>query len=314
MTGLLLDTELDADQRDCAETIRTSGEALLTIINDILDFSKIEAGKLQFDVVDFDLRNAVEGTVELLADRAREKTIEFASFVHCDVPTALRGDPGRLRQILTNLTANALKFTEQGEVVVSAEKEFETENSVMIRFSVKDTGIGISEETQKRLFQAFTQADGSTTRKYGGTGLGLSISKQLVELMGGRIGVISTLGEGSTFWFTASFDKSLVPGSAPSLEIRSLENLRVLIVDDNATNRKILAHQVGSWGMIHDEVDSAERALSLLRDATTQGAPYDVAILDLLMPDVDGFELARAISADPGIASVQMIMLTSLGQ
>ena len=314
MTGLLLDTDLDAEQREFAETIRSSGEALLTIVNDILDFSKIEAGKLQFDVVNFDLRNAVEGTVELLADRAREKTIEFASFVHSDVPTALRGDPGRLRQVLTNLTGNALKFTEQGEVVVTAEKKFEGDSAVTILFSVSDTGIGISEETRKKLFQGFTQADGSTTRKYGGTGLGLSISKQLVAMMGGHIGVISTPGKGSTFWFTACFDKQTSTMPVPALEIKSLENVRVLIVDDNATNRKILAHQVRSWGMIHDETDSAERALSLLREAAKQGTDYGLAILDLLMPEVDGFELARAIKSDSSIASVRIVMLTSLGQ
>ena len=314
MTGLLLDTDLDAEQREFAETIRSSGEALLTIVNDILDFSKIEAGKLHFDVVNFDLRNAVEGTVELLADRAREKTIEFASFVHSDVPTALRGDPGRLRQVLTNLTGNALKFTEQGEVVVTAEKKFESDSAVTILFSVSDTGIGISEETRKKLFQGFTQADGSTTRKYGGTGLGLSISKQLVAMMGGHIGVISTPGKGSTFWFTACFDKQTSTMPVPALEIKSLENVRVLIVDDNATNRKILAHQVRSWGMIHDETDSAERALSLLREAAKQGTDYGLAILDLLMPEVDGFELARAIKSDSSIASVRIVMLTSLGQ
>jgi PAS domain S-box-containing protein len=314
MTGLLLDTELNDDQRDCAETIRSSGEALLTIINDILDFSRIEAGKLKFDVVDFDLRNAVEGAVELLAKRARERNIEFASFVHSNVPTALQGDPGRLRQVLTNLTGNALKFTEQGEVVVTAEKEKETDSTVMIRFSVKDTGIGINEATQKKLFQAFTQADGSTTRKYGGTGLGLSISKQLVDLMGGQIGVISTPGQGSTFWFTASFDKQPAKAGESLRRLESLENVRVLIVDDNATNRKILSHQLSSWGRAHDEAESGLRALELMKVAAAEGRNYDLAILDFLMPGMDGFELAEAIHADPNISRVRMVLLTSAGE
>jgi two-component system, sensor histidine kinase and response regulator len=314
MTGLLLDTALSADQQEFAETIRSSGDALLTIINDILDFSKIEAGKLQFETLDFDLNNAVEGSVELFAEHANEKKIEFTSIIYSDVPRFLRGDPGRLRQVLTNLIGNAIKFTDQGEVVVGVALDSDSQTTTTLRFFVSDTGIGISQQVQDNLFQAFTQADGSTTRKYGGTGLGLAISKQLVELMGGEISIESLPGKGSTFSFTAQFEKQLSQAPLPQSEVASLQQFRALIVDDNATNRKILSHLLSSWSMQHETVDGGESALELMRAAARQSKPYDIVVLDLMMPGMNGFELAHAIKADPLISAAHLVLLTSYGQ
>ena len=313
MTGLLLDTALTGEQREFAETIRSSGDSLLTIINDILDFSKIEAGKLNFEVLDFVLTNTIEDTIDLLAERAHQKKIEIASLIDNSVPRLLRGDPGRLRQVVTNLLGNAIKFTEHGEVVLRAQVERETEEHVVIRFEINDTGIGIDDAAQRDLFQAFTQADGSTTRKYGGTGLGLAISKQLVHLMNGEIGVRSVLGKGSTFWFTAQFEKQSA-GARVVESAANLEGLRVLIVDDNATNRQILKHQLESWRMIYEEADCGMEALERLRAASRRNVPFKLVVLDLMMPGMNGFELARRIKADATIAGAELVMLTSFGE
>jgi PAS domain S-box-containing protein len=313
MTGLLLDTDLTLEQRDFAETIRSCGDSLLTIINDILDFSKIEAGKLQFETLHFNLRHTIEGTVDLLAERARAKKLELASLIYSDVPVELRGDPGRLRQVLTNLIGNALKFTERGEVMVRAEKEFETPSEAVVRFKISDTGIGINEDTQRNLFQAFTQADGSTTRKYGGTGLGLAISKQLVELMGGQIGVTSEPGKGSTFWFTARFKKqsgeaaTVTPvecelpatGGSPSIARLSPEervgHKLILLAEDNIVNQKVAVRQLQKLGYRADAVADGCEALEALARI-----PYDLILMDCQMPQMDGYEATAEIRRREG--------------
>jgi len=311
MADLLLETKLDREQEDFIKTIRQSGDLLLAIINDILDFSKIEAGKLVFESLPFNLREFVEDTLEMLAQGAHTKDLELLGFVPPEVFVHLRGDPSRLRQVLTNLLSNAIKFTERGEVVLQISRESETSTHVVLRFEIRDTGIGINEQTQQYLFQAFQQADSSTNRRYGGTGLGLAICQQLVRLMHGQIGVESQPGAGSTFWFTSRFEKQ--SGEPMPVETAGLANLRALVVDDNATNRKILQRQLESFGMRATAVASGPGALEALRDAARADTPYALALLDWQMPEMDGIHLARAIKAEPLIAATRLVVLSSLG-
>ncbi len=313
MTSLLLDLELGPVQRQYAETIRSSADNLLTVINDVLDFSKIEAGKLTFEVLDFDLKETVESTLDILAARAQSKGTELVMNMPAATPRLLRGDPGRLRQVLVNLIGNAIKFTDGGEVVVRVTQEAESDSRVVLRFEVRDTGVGIAAAVQAKLFQAFSQADGSTTRRYGGTGLGLAIAKQLAVMMEGEIGVESELGKGSVFWFTAQFEKPT--GEQPPLagERDGWSNLRVLVVDDNTTSRQVLRHQIFAWKLQKGSAASGYEALRVLRAAAAEGHPYDIALLDVEMPEMDGLTLARAIKAEPGIAGTKLIALTPLG-
>ncbi|MCX5796707.1 MAG: response regulator, partial [Elusimicrobia bacterium] len=312
MTGLLLDTGLDATQREYATVVKNGGEGLLEIINEILDFSKIGAGRMSIEVVDFDLREAVEGVVELVAPRAAEKGIELASSVEPEVPVFLRGDAGRIRQILLNLLANAVKFTERGEVVLRVARAEESGARTSIRFEVRDSGIGISPEGQRVIFQSFTQADASTTRKYGGTGLGLTISKKLVELMGGTIGVQSEPGRGSTFFFCLPLE--VQPEPAPAPERKDLEGVRALVVDDNAANREIVRRQLVSWKMEAEAAAGGAEALAKLRQAAAQARPYQVALVDQRMPQMDGLALARAVRGDPALAGVRLVLMSPLGR
>ncbi len=311
MTELLLDTPLKAQQRNFVATIHSSGDALLSVINNILDFSKIEAGVPMFETVDFSLKAILKVSVDMFSKQMWDKGIELLSYVEEDVPIQLRGDPNRLQQILMNLLGNAIKFTERGEVAARIEKESETETHVALRFSVKDTGIGISIEDQSRIFQIFAQADTSTTHKYGGTGLGLAICKKLAEGMGGQIGVKSKRGQGSTFWFTAKFEKQLANSLvSPPLETK-LKGLRVLIVDDNTTSRDILHRQIISWRMRNGMAPSATEALSILRREARARDPYDIVLLDMQMPGMNGVTLAKIIKADPLIAGTLLIMMLS---
>jgi two-component system sensor histidine kinase/response regulator len=314
MTGLLVDTELTEEQRQYAKIIRTSGEALLGLINNILDFSKIEARKLDLEILDFDLRATLEDTAELLAVKAQEKGLNLVCLVEPEVPVLLRGDPGRLRQIIFNMGGNAIKFTQQGGVTLRASLEAEDERQVTVRFAVSDTGIGIPLGKQEILFSPFTQVDGSTTRKYGGTGLGLAISRQLVELMGGAIGLKSEEGQGATFWFTAVFEKQPAGRILEPAPLADLAGVRVLVVDDHDNNRLLVTTLLKSWDCRFSEAADGEAALDLLRKAARAGDPYPVALLDMYMPGMTGAELGRRIKEDSEICGTRLIMMTSLGE
>jgi two-component system, sensor histidine kinase and response regulator len=311
MTDLALRTKLTTEQRDYLRTVKDSSEALLDLINDILDFSKVEARRLTLEHVPFGLRDIVEDAVRLLAPRAYKKALAVACRIAPDVPDALVGDPGRLRQVLINLVGNAIKFTERGEVMVDVRAD-RVEHDVALMFVVSDTGIGIPPEKQSLIFGAFVQADASTTRRYGGTGLGLAISSQLVELMGGRIRVESEVGRGSRFSFAARFDRQQGASTRPTVPVSiDLRDARALVVDDNATNRRICEEMLTSWQMKAESVDSAQSALARLTEAAERGNPYRLVVADAHMPNLDGVALGRAIKADGRLKGARVILLTS---
>jgi PAS domain S-box-containing protein len=321
MTGLLLETDLNDEQREYTAIIGKSGENLLTLINEILDFSKIEAGRMDLELLDFDLRVTLEDTAEMLAFRADDAGLELICRIDPTVPSYLNGDPGRLRQIITNLVGNAIKFTKNGEVVISASLQADLDGYATILFEIHDTGIGIPASRCAAVFEPFTQADGSTTRKYGGTGLGLAICKQLSHLMGGEIGVTSEEGRGSTFWFTCRFKKQTLTEIKERTESTphphahiDLTAARILVVDDNATNRTLLTTLLDQWGCRNEIAADGRQALELLIAATEAGTPFRIALLDQEMPGMDGSELGRRIKYDPRLAATLLIMVTSLAR
>ncbi len=313
MSGLLLDTDLNEEQQEYAGTVHHSGEALLSLINDILDFSKIEADKLELEEIEFDVHDIVDQVLDILADPAGRKGLELMACVDPEVPELLYGDPTRLRQLLLNLTSNAVKFTESGEVIIHVATEGHDGSRTKIRFEVSDTGIGIDPEHREHIFSPFTQAESSTTRRYGGTGLGLAISKRIVEAMGGEIDVESEIGHGSEFWFTALME-ARSPSALDTHSPNRLSGLRVLVVDDNETNRRILQLQLSGWGVESEAVEGGRAALACLREAAANDQPFSLAIIDHQMPEMNGIELAHAIRNDERIDSVKMWLLTSLMQ
>ncbi len=315
MIGLLLDSPLEPEQRQYAEIAKQSAESLINIINDILDFSKIEAGYLGLEEINFDLRTTIEDIKSLLTAKAMGKNLEFNNLVEASVPSMLSGDPGRLRQVIMNLTDNAIKFTDHGEVAIKVSLLNEDQDHCELRFVITDTGIGLSEDQQKILFNNFSQADSSISRKYGGTGLGLAISKRLVEIMGGVIGVKSTLGKGTSFWFTTNFKKAIVNELEEQPFFSDcLQETRVLVVDDNHTSRKMLASTLEKMGCRHQEVADAERGFVLLQDALAEKDPYQVAIIDIHLPDMDGETMGERIAADPELSRTKIVIMSAHGR
>ncbi len=314
MTSLLIDTNLDKEQRDFVSSIQSSANSLLAIINDILDISKIEAGKLDIEIVEFDLRVTLEETLDMLAFRAQEKGLEFIFMIDPEVPSFLRGDPGRLRQIVINLANNAIKFTLKGEILIQTTLEHEDSRFVTLKFLFKDTGIGIAEDRISHIFEPFTQADASMARKFGGTGLGLNIAKKLAEMMGGTIEVESRLNEGSSFWFTAVFEKVSSQKAIFTKNYQTVLNKKVLIVDDNKTNRMYLTTLLKSWKCLYDEAQSADETLEKLKSAAKKKEPFHIAVLDTQIGLVGGVELAKMIKDDPLLEDIRLVMMASVGK
>ncbi|MCX5724155.1 MAG: response regulator [Nitrospirae bacterium] len=313
MTDLLMETDPSEEQRSYLETAQLCGETLLRLINDILEYGKLEAGKLELECLDFNLHTTLNHVLEQFAGQAHRKGLAVTGLVHPNVPIQLRGDPGRLSQILTNFLSNAIKFTDRGQVTVQAFLELDEADAIVVRLEVADSGIGIAQELQSRLFQPFTQADSSISRKYGGTGLGLAISKQLAEQMGGSVGLTSQSGQGSTFWCTVRlFKQTTSPVAVPPSA--GLAGHRVLIVDDNESNRAIFHQFVTGWGMVNDQAQDADSAVTLIERAAAQGLFYDVAIVDMVMPGKNGLQLAKELKAHPVGSKIRLIILTSLVQ